>query len=108
MFITTRMPRAGTQCATEQLGLFLGRNFVVTFLEDPGDCFEPVRRRLRDTDGLIRSRGADYLAYALLDASIDAYFPLLEVFGDRLEDLEDEVIVRPEPSLITLGEARAW
>ena len=101
LFITTRMPRAGTQCATEQLGLFLGRNFVVTFLEDPGDCFEPVRRRLRDTDGLIRSRGADYLAYALLDASIDAYFPLLEVFGDRLEDLEDEVIVRPEPSLIS-------
>ena len=48
---------------------------------------------MRESDGLIRRRGADYLAYALLDAAVDAYFPLLEVFGDRLEELEDAVIL---------------
>ena len=51
-----------------------------------------MRRRLRETDGRIRRRSADYLAYALLDAAIDAYFPVLERFGERLEELEDDVI----------------
>lgn len=100
LFITARMPREGNNCSTEQLSLFLGRNFVVTFLEDPGDCFEPVRRRLRTRDGMIRRRGADYLAYALLDSAVDAYFPLLEAFGNRLEDLEDEAIIKPTPALV--------
>lgn len=100
LFITARMPRANRECATEQVGLFLGRNFVVTFLEDPGDCFEPVRRRLRTRDGMIRRRGADYLAYALLDSAVDAYFPMLEQFGDRLEEMEDEAIVKPTPALV--------
>lgn len=99
-FITARIPRAGSTCETEQLGLFLGKNFVLTFLEDPGDCFDPVRRRLRESDGLIRSHGADYLAYALLDASVDAYFPLLEEFGETLESLEDEVIEKPSPAVV--------
>jgi magnesium transporter len=96
VYITARIP-AADKGRTEQLSLFLGRNYVLTFLEDPGDCFDPVRRRLRDNDGVMRRRGADYLAYALLDASVDAYFPLLEVFGERLEELEDEVIARPTP-----------
>lgn len=100
LFITARMPRTDHECATEQLGLFLGRNFVVTFLEDPGDCFEPVRRRLQTRDGMIRRRGADYLAYALLDSAVDAYFPLLEVFGNRLEELEDDAILKPSPMLV--------
>jgi len=96
LFITARIS-AADRGRTEQLSLFLGRNYVLTFLEDPGDCFDPVRRRLRDNDGVIRRRGADYLAYALLDAAVDAYFPLLEIFGERLEELEDEVIARPTP-----------
>jgi magnesium transporter len=100
LFVTARMPRGVDGCKTEQVSLFVGANYVVTFLEDPGDCFEPVRRRLRESDGLIRRRGADYLAYALLDAAVDAYFPLLEQFGERLEALEDDVILRPEPAVV--------
>jgi magnesium transporter len=100
LFITARMPREGSACDTEQVSFFVGKNFVITFLEDPGDCFDPVRRRLRDCDGLIRRRGADYLAYALLDAAVDAYFPLLEDFGDRLELLEDDVVMTPTPATI--------
>jgi magnesium transporter len=100
LFVTARMPRGTDGCHTEQVSLFVGANYVVTFLEDPGDCFEPVRRRLRESDGLIRRRGADYLAYALLDAAVDAYFPLLEQFGERLETLEDDVILRPEPAVV--------
>ncbi|MEW6746629.1 MAG: magnesium/cobalt transporter CorA [Planctomycetota bacterium] len=76
---------------TEQLGLFLGENFVLTFQERPGDCFDNVRARIRQSSGRIRSAGPDYLAYALLDAAIDHFFPVLEVYGEKLEQLEDDV-----------------
>jgi magnesium transporter len=100
-FIVTRMVRLGERLETEQVSLFLGRNFVLTFQEGlPGDCLEPVRDRLRQGHGRIREAGADYLAYALLDAVIDSYFPVLEEYGERLETLEQELITRPVPGLI--------
>jgi|AntRauTorcE11897_2_1112592.scaffolds.fasta_scaffold25047_1 magnesium transporter len=92
--------RHAGQLATEQVTLFVGRGFVITFQERPGDVFEPVRARIAKGAGRIRSRGADYLAYALLDAAIDSFFPLLEVYGERVEDLEQEVVERPEPAHI--------
>lgn len=85
---------------TEQVALCLGRDFVVTFQERPGDIFEPVRRRLRGASGQLRAHGADYLAYTLIDAAIDAFFPLLEFYGERVEELESEVVERPEVSQI--------
>ncbi|MCA9795731.1 MAG: magnesium and cobalt transport protein CorA, partial [Candidatus Eremiobacteraeota bacterium] len=67
----------GDTAEIEQMCLFFGRDFVLSFQEGvPGDCLEPVRRRLRESKGQIRSRGADYLAYAVLDTVIDAYFPM--------------------------------
>jgi magnesium transporter len=79
----------------EQLSLFLGKNFVITFQERPGDCFERVRERLRSGKGLIRQAGPGYLTYALLDATIDAYFPVLESYGERLEGLENALVDAP-------------
>ena len=99
LFITLRMHAQKQVLQTEQVSMFVGKKFVVTFLEDPGDCFDAVRRRLRESDGLIRQRGSDYLAYALLDGAIDAFFPLLEEFGEQLEALEDEVILQPTPKV---------
>lgn len=120
LFIVTRMPvndpagdedfappaRSGSsggawahhagQLVTEQVAFFVGDGFVITFQERPGDVFEPVRTRIMKASGRIRSRGADYLAYALLDAAIDSFFPLLEAYGERVEDLEQEVVERPE------------
>lgn len=81
---------------TEQLSLFLGSNFVITFQERPGDGFERVRERIRGGKGLIRTAGSGYLAYALLDATIDGYFPVLEHFGERLEALEDTLVDSPD------------
>jgi magnesium transporter len=77
---------------TEQLAILLGVGYVLTVQEEPErDCLEPVRERLRQGRGGIRSAGADYLAYALLDAVIDGFFPVLEHLGERLEELELEV-----------------
>lgn len=85
----------GASLASEQVSFFLGPGFVVTIQERPGDPFEPVRERLRQARGRIRESGADYLAYALLDAIVDHYFPLLEEVGDRIEALEEEITAAP-------------
>jgi len=81
---------------TEQISLFFGKNYVITFQEETGDCLEPVRDRIRNAVGLIRSSGPDYLSYAILDASVDHYFPVLEHYGEQLEDLEQQIISSPE------------
>jgi magnesium transporter len=74
---------------TEQLGIVFGQGWVLTIQEEPTrDCLDGVRSRIRKGKGNIRSLGADYLAYAILDAVVDSFFPLLEVFGERLEELE--------------------
>ncbi|MEM9703904.1 MAG: CorA family divalent cation transporter [Planctomycetota bacterium] len=79
---------------TEQISLFLGRGWVLTFQEEPGDCFGPVRERLKRKRGRIRDCGADYLFYALIDAILDSYFPMVESLGDRLERLDAEISER--------------
>ena len=85
----------------EQVSIFLGHNFLVTIQEEIGtDVFDPVRERIRVGRGYIRKLGADYLCYALLDAIIDHCFPILETLGEALEELEDEVLERPQASLI--------
>ena len=96
LFVVTHMVTFNDQLETEQLSMFLGGSFVVTFQEGrPGDPFNAVRERIRKGIGQIRTLGADHLAYALIDAVIDGYFPVLETLGERLEDLEDEVLARP-------------
>ena len=81
---------------SEQLSFVLGKNYLLTVQEElQKDCLDPVRNRIRQNVGLIRSEGTDFLAYALLDAVIDAYFPVLEEYGEYIESLEDEVIFNP-------------
>jgi len=100
LFLVLRMLHDEAHVRHEQLSLFLGKGFVLTFQERAGDCFGMVRERLRKTHGRIRRRGADYLAYALLDAVIDQYFHPLEAFGDRLDALEAEVLKQPTVAVV--------
>jgi len=84
----------------EQISFFLGGSYVITFQEVPGDSFEAVRERIRHGKGQIRKMGSDYLLYALLDALVDEFFPVLEAYGERVEELEDVVVARPEPATL--------
>jgi magnesium transporter len=84
----------------EQISLFLGPNYVVTFQQYAGDCLESLRERLRHRAGLFRTAGPDYLAHAILDAIVDSYFPVLEEYGEKLEALEEEILERPQRSTI--------
>jgi magnesium transporter len=78
---------------TEQFAILFGRGFVVTVQEEPRfDCLDSVRLRLRQGRSGFRTRGSDYLASALLDAVIDGFYPVLEHFGEELDELEAEVL----------------
>ncbi|KAF3891027.1 MULTISPECIES: magnesium/cobalt transporter CorA [Nostocales] len=81
---------------SEQVSLVLGENYLLSVQEEPEyDCLDGVRTRICQNKGIIRKRRADYLAYTVLDAIVDGFFPVLERFGDRIEELENEVIENP-------------
>ncbi len=80
------------EIAAEQLSMVVGPNYILTFQEKIGDVFEPVRNRIRKQKGRVRTLGSDYLAYILLDTIVDNYFYLIESLGDKIEDLEVELI----------------
>jgi len=86
---------------TEQVSLILGSNFVISFQEGTeGDVFDPVRERIRSGKGFIRKMGSDYLAYSLIDMIVDNYFIILERLGERIELLEEELVVHPTTKTI--------
>lgn len=84
----------------EQVAMFVGTTYVLSFGERPGDVLDPVRNRIRDGKGAIRGAGPGYLAYAILDTIIDAYYPVIERLSHKLERLEDRVLVAPTPRLL--------
>ncbi|WP_299126355.1 magnesium/cobalt transporter CorA [uncultured Winogradskyella sp.] len=75
----------------EQVSFVLGKNYVITFQESEGDVFGTIRERLRLANGRIRGLKSDYLMYALIDAVVDNYFSIIEILGNKIEDLETEL-----------------
>ena len=94
LFIVVRMVSIDKQLQTEQVSLIVKDNVVVTFQEHVGDCLDPVRMRIRNSHGRIRKLQADYLAYAILDAIMDGYFPVLDQYSERLDELENQLATR--------------
>ncbi len=82
-------------CAVEveQISIVLGKDFVITFQEDPErDVFNMLREKLKIRHSKLRQKGADYLCYALLDMIVDHYYVVMEKLGDKIELLEEEII----------------
>ena len=93
LFAILSLPRFDNgQVKVHQVSFFFAANYVLSFCEGPVDPFEPVLRRLQEAPGKLRSRGSDYLLYALLDTVIDQGFPVLESFGLQLEELEEKIV----------------
>ena len=101
VFFVVRMARLTPGLDLEQVGVFLGADFVVTFQERPGDVLDPLRQRIRGTRGRLRQSGPDYLAYSVIDAIVDHYFPVAEAYADRLDALEEEIVHRPSRDAMT-------
>jgi magnesium transporter len=105
LFIVLKMlrPTVAGEFSSEQLSIILGPDYLFTFQEGiSGDAFEPVRNRIRNGKGKIRGMGADYLAYALIDAVVDGYFTVLEGFGERIVDVEEELTLTPDQKSLHL------
>ena len=93
--------RANDSIAVEQISLVVGSNFVISFQEGlEGDDFGQIRERVRSGKGKIRTMGSDYLAYALIDSVVDGYFGVLERLGERIEEIEEEVVSSPSPETV--------
>jgi magnesium transporter len=102
LLIISRMLRHadGDDVDTEQASIVVGRNYVLTFQEDYGDVLDPVRHRLQVPRSMMRRLSSDYLAYAILDTIIDAYYPVIEKLGDRIEKLEELVLREASPETL--------
>jgi magnesium transporter len=102
VLIAVRMARfEGDTIVTDPMAIFLGDRYVITFHDRTvPDGFASVRQRIRHGRTRLGQLGADHLCALLLDAVIDGYFPVLERFGDRLEEIEDEALENPTRSLL--------
>ncbi len=101
LFIITRMIELKAErLESEQISVFLGHNTVLTFQEQPGDIWDPIRQRLNTKGSRLRTGDASFLVYSLLDAIVDHVFPVLEAYGDRLESLETRVLIGRQPEIL--------
>jgi magnesium transporter len=92
-------PDATKLIKIEHISMVFGQNFLISFQEDVGDIFDPVRERIRK-DGRIRKFGPDYLAYALIDVIVDNYFVVMEKLEEEIENLEEELVASPTPDAL--------
>ena len=99
LYIVLKALRVNGQRAdidAEQISIFLGKDYVLSFQEMPADAFASVRQRMQNPSSRIRARGPDYLTYALIDYVVDGYFAVMERTGEALEELEGELVASPE------------
>ncbi len=101
------IPRNDRVVEMEQISIVIGPHFLLSFQERPGNLLDPVRTRIREDLSQLRKSGPDFLAYSIIDAAIDGYYPVLEAIGERLEDLEDQIIAQPhQEALHTVHEVK--
>jgi magnesium transporter len=100
-YLVVRALEGDGRLETDQISIFFGPRFVVTFQERYGDCLDSLRERIRAGKGNLRTHGPSYLTYAILDAVVDHYFPILERLGERLDTLEEELVQAPRATSLT-------
>jgi magnesium transporter len=74
------------------IGIFVGATYVVTVREAGHSTLDDVAKRWQDSVGEVRNASAGLLLFAIVDAIVDEYFPIVETLGDRIEALEDDVL----------------
>ena len=83
----------------EQISIVLAKNSVISFQEDANrDVFDPIREKLKFSNQKVRQRGADYLFYSLIDMIVDSYFTVIEKIGERIEIVEEKLLVKSDKS----------
>ena len=102
LLVITQIARSAgdRKLSVRQVSVVIGRDYLLTFQEGSEDALEPVRERLRVQTSLMRASSSAYLGYAILDTIVDAYFPLVESMGSRIEKLEERVLADPSPETL--------
>jgi magnesium transporter len=101
LFIVSRMIQwLNDSPSSEQVSIFLGHHTVLTFQQTHGDIWDPIRHRLKAAGSKLRTNDASFLVYALIDATVDFFFPILERYGERLEELEQQILLDPREDLL--------
>lgn len=105
IFITLKMLKFDEKemkVQTEQVSFILKETLLITFQEEPGDTFDPIRTRLRNAKGNLRKLSPDYLTYALIDSIVDNYIYLIEYLGEKIDDLELRVLDDPDEEVLNM------
>ncbi|MDR2478781.1 MAG: magnesium/cobalt transporter CorA [Treponema sp.] len=100
LFITLKAANPSEGLDFEHMSLVITNDTVLTFQEKPGDFFDGVRKRILNNAGRIRRMGAEYLAYAIIDAVVDEYFIILDTLGSEIEDFEDRAVDEKDDTFI--------
>jgi magnesium transporter len=95
-FVVARMLDDHNTLSSEQISMFVMKGLIVSFQERPGDCWEPIRQRMRQARGRVRVCGADFLCYLLLDAIIDSYFPVVDRISELIDQADDDILRDPD------------
>lgn len=100
LYIILKMFHCYKNIEYEQVSFIIGDHYILSFQENDNDTFQQIRERIKSTTGKIRTKGVDYLAYALLDCVVDHYYIALEYLGEKIEILEDSVMINPTPEVL--------
>jgi magnesium transporter len=100
LFITFKAVNPSSGLEFEHMSLVITDDTVITFQEKPGDYFDGIRKRILNNAGRVRRMGADYLAYAIIDAVVDEYFIIIDSLGSEIEDFEDRAMDEKDGAFI--------
>lgn len=103
LFITIKMLQFNEEndhLLMDNLSLIATHNTLISFQEQASAVFEPIRERIRKHKNKIRCSGSDYLAFALLDVVVDNYIYIIGILGDKIEDLEEQMVADPNKELL--------
>jgi len=93
IFVVCKMPHfKDGQLVVEHISFVLGTTFLLSFQEIDGDLFEPIRDRIRNSKGIVRSRSNDYLLFALLDVIVDNYSLIVDEISYKSEMIEEQLL----------------
>jgi magnesium transporter len=103
IFVTIKMlhlDESTDALSVENLSLIITDGTLISFQEQSGLVFEPIRERIRKHKNKIRTSGSDYLAFALLDVVVDNYIYISGILGEKIESLEDDMTANPNKELL--------
>ena len=75
----------------KELDMFLGRNYLITFPNEPSETIREMMGRCARDYSLL-SKGADFLLHSMIDRVVDDYFPILDHWDEEMERLESDVV----------------